>query len=55
MEWTPIPVMVDEIQPLEFSSVQQWCDRNIPAVDITFHEELVPALCMALDLMEREL
>ena len=55
MEWTAIPIMLDEIVPLSFIPAQQWCDKNILAAHPTFDNDLMPALCCVLDVEEREL
>ncbi len=55
MEWTSIPIWLDELQPLKFSTAQVWCNRNIPVKKVQFEDDLVPALCVALDISECEL
>ena len=55
MEWTVIPVWLDELLPLKYKAAQDWCDRNILSQNITFETDLVPALYMALKVSERDL
>ena len=55
MEWTAIPVWLDKLLPLKYKAAQDWCDRNILSQNITFEADLVPALCMALKVSERDL
>lgn len=55
MEWTAILVMLADTNPLGFDAAQAWCDRHIPAKDITFINNLVPALCLALKMDECDL
>ncbi len=55
MEWTAIPVMLDDIAPLDFTAAQYWCDKNILSSDMSFEDELVPVLCMAFGVLEQEL
>ncbi len=55
MEWTSIPIWLDELQPLKFTTAQAWCDKNIPVKKLQFEDELVPALCVTLHISEYEL
>ena len=46
---------LDELQPLKFMTAQAWCDRNILVKKVQFEDEMVPALCITLDISEHEL
>ncbi len=55
MAWTAIPIILDEMDPLEFKTVQVWCDKNIPTSNIAFEDELISALTIALWIGEHQL
>ncbi len=55
MAWTAIPIILDEMDPLEFKTVQVWCDKNIPTSNIAFEDELISALTIALWIGECQL
>ncbi len=55
MAWTAIPIILDEIDPLEYKTAQLWCDKNIPTSDITFEDKLISALTIALWTDEHQL
>ncbi len=51
-EWTAVQIMLDDIALLDFAAAQCWCDKNIPSSNMSFEDELVPALCMAFGVTE---
>lgn len=50
-----IPIMLVDTNPFGFAAAQAWCDQHIPAKNILFVNELVPALCLALQISEHDL
>ncbi len=54
MSWITFPPMVHDVTALDHDKAQAWGSWNVPT-NITFFEDLVPALCHALDIEETPL
>ncbi len=55
MEWTPVPVFLEEMTLLSQANAAQWCEWNLHGRVIMSANELVGGLCIALGATEMDL